>query len=647
MAVVHMQKVAVLARRSLKEELLETLQEAGVMEVSEATQPVQTDETEMNFRIAELDAAIATLTAVAPKDVQTAMRRQATPEDVLKAARHTDVRGIVDELHALETMDTEHIRRAHELSARIEELTPWRHMPFRLDASAETQTAIRILGRLPDTNIDALRDALQRRVPRSELSVYDAVNGSASVSAIVWKEDQRTFEEAATALGWTTVQLPALAGTARTIGEEAAVELRKIEKQTEENRTKRTQLAHDLPNLIKMRTFMHWLRDKQGVRDAVNETFATVMLLGWVPRKKLDALEKRLQQLSPDTAVLKVKPDEHEEAPVLIQNAAFFTPFESVTTLYGLPRPSEFDPTVALSPFFIVYFALCLTDGGYGITIAIGAGLMLLFTRQSPRQNPLVWLLLFSGILSFLVGIPFGGWWGLSPDKVPSVFTTHWADGSLHYKGQVWDLNAQSGISFLQNLALFLGLTHLFFGMFLAGIHKWIHGQRAAAFWQDFTSHLLLGGVLFYFFAPANLHQVALYTMIATIVLAVWGKGYGNKWYLRPVMGLLGIVNLGIGLLSNGLSYLRILALGLVTGAMAMAVDQVASAMSALFPVWWLAIPVLILIFLIGQTVSIALNTLGSFIHSSRLQFIEFFGQFFEGGGRPFMPFERSAQPSD
>ena len=105
---------------------------------------------------------------------------------------------------------------------------------------------------------------------------------------------------------------------------------------------------------------------------------------------------------------------------------------------------------------------------------------------------------------------------------------------------------------------------------------------------------------------------------------------------------MLGTVNAAIGLLSNSLSYLRLLALGLVTGAIALAVNQVAIEMSKLFPVWWLSIPVMIIIAAAGHTISIALNTLGSFIHSGRLQFIEFFSQFFEGGGRPYSPLRRS-----
>ena len=94
-------------------------------------------------------------------------------------------------------------------------------------------------------------------------------------------------------------------------------------------------------------------------------------------------------------------------------------------------------------------------------------------------------------------------------------------------------------------------------------------------------------------------------------------------------------------MLSNVLSYLRILALGLVTGALALAVNQLAIELGKLFPLF-IAIPVIVVILLGGHLVSIALNTLGSFIHSGRLQFIEFFSQFFEGGGRAFSPFRRT-----
>ena len=168
-----------------------------------------------------------------------------------------------------------------------------------------------------------------------------------------------------------------------------------------------------------------------------------------------------------------------------------------------------------------------------------------------------------------------------------------------------------------------------------------MHGKKVEAFWMDFTAHILLGSILFLAFAPAELKGIAIYILYGSIAIMIWGKGYGTVWYARPLSGLLGMGNFLIGMISNGLSYLRILALGLVTGAIAAAINQVAVEMGNLFPIW-LSIPVIVVIFLVGHMVSIALNTLGSFIHSGRLQFIEFFSQFFEGGGRGFSPFKRT-----
>ncbi|MEQ1842591.1 MAG: V-type ATPase 116kDa subunit family protein, partial [Verrucomicrobiales bacterium] len=129
--------------------------------------------------------------------------------------------------------------------------------------------------------------------------------------------------------------------------------------------------------------------------------------------------------------------------------------------------------------------------------------------------------------------------------------------------------------------------------------------------------------------------------IFASLAVMVWGKGYGHTMVKRPLMGLLMTLNFFLGMMGNVLSYLRILALGLVTGALAFTVNLVATQVGDFLP-WYLAIPVTVVICVVGHTMSIVLNILGAFIHSGRLQFVEFFGQFFEGGGRSFKPFTRA-----
>jgi V/A-type H+-transporting ATPase subunit I len=640
MAIVAMQKVAILAHKSVRDELLEALHKEGVVEVSEATEPSGIDHTEVQFRSAELKFAITTLTDVASKETLAVTSKGMTEDSIIFAANHTDVRQIVDTLHILEKDDTEAEHILQELAQQKEILEPWLTLSYALNESNESQMSLRITGSVPEIALQPLLDTLSVELPRTELQEIHTEDGTSFIVAHIWKEDTARFEELATASGWTDIELPALAGLPASAYEEANMQTKELLGKKRKNHDLRVQLSVELPNLVKTAKFLSWLDEKQATRETMVETASTITLLGWMPKKRIAILEVHLQKISKAIAVLKVKADEGEEVPILLKNAKLLTPFESVTNLYGLPLSHEMDPTRALSPFFILYFALCLTDAGYGALIAIIFGTFLWKTKKTIEEARLQWLLFFAGIVTFFISIPFGGWLGFTPAQVPSIFTKETADGLL-FRGQIWDLSAESGITFLQNLSLFLGMTHLFFGMYLAGAHKWIHGRKVEAFWQDFTSHFLLGAVLFMVFAPEEFAQIGKYTFYGVLALFIWGKGYGSPWFTRPLVGVLGLMNFTISLISNGLSYLRILALGLVTGALAAAVNQVAVEMGNLFPIW-LAIPIIILIFVIGHLVSIALNTLGSFIHSGRLQFIEFFSQFFDGGGRPFSPFKRT-----
>ncbi|PIR52937.1 hypothetical protein COU76_04135 [Candidatus Peregrinibacteria bacterium CG10_big_fil_rev_8_21_14_0_10_49_10] len=641
MTVVAMQKVAILAHASLKEDLLEALHREGVVQISESHEAVRVDHTQVQYKEAELRFAIETLKNFASKETLTAMHKGNTEESIFFAAEHTDVRGIVETLHRLEEEDTEALRHLQELESLQQMLEPWSALPYPLNTPTQTHTTMRILGTLPQVQIQLLQENSTKRNLRADLEVVQTEGATSAIAAHVWKEDAEAFESLATEAGWTTVELPALETTAAEFCTEATMQCRALQKKRKENNALRAKLSVELPNLTKTAQFLVWLDQKQQAREAMMETTGTVTLLGWMPRNRMALLEVHLQKLSKAIALLKVKADAGEEPPVLLRNPKIITPFQSVTNLYGLPLYNEFDPTAALSPFFILYFSLCLTDAGYGAVIALIFGTILYKSKKTVEEATLLWLLFIGGIVTFLVSIPFGGWFGLAPEQVPAFLTRTGAEGSLLFKGQIWDLSAESGITFLQNLSLILGLTHLFFGMFLAGMHKWIHGNRAAALWMDFTSHLLLGTIIFAALSPESLAGIKMYPLYAGIALFIWGKGYGNRWFLRPIAGLLGAINFCVGMISNTLSYLRILALGLVTGALAMAVNQVAVQLGNLFPLW-VAVPLIVIIFLVGHLVSIALNTLGSFIHSGRLQFIEFFSQFFEGGGKNFSPYRRS-----
>ncbi len=596
MAIVPMQKVAVVAHKSKQEDLLQFLQKEGVLEITNMRDPTPVDHSEVHFRSAELEYAIQKLTEVASKDTLAAAQKKSTEEEVMRAVEHTDARGIIDELHKIEH-DIGELTRIRESLTKEEEKAPAAPLAMEDVNAAEEPAYFNKTKRL-----------------KEDLSHY----------------------------GLTYVH-----GKKKNELDAQAVELmqKDIDRKTGDLHKRLVQLSHELPNLLRVQQFIRWLDEKQAAREALVQTKHTVTLFGWVHAKLFATLEKKLHKQITASAMLKVKPEDDEEPPVLIDNPKWIKPFESVTTLYGLPLAAEMDPTPLLAPFFILFFGLCLTDAGYGITLAIIMGAYLFRSKKTISEAPLWWLLFISGIFTFLVSIPFGGWFGLSPQQAQSfapwaVLDTNGDGVADMFKGQIWNLGDTKGITFFQNLSIVLGLAHLSFGMFLAGYSKLRNKDVAGAFWQDATSLILIGTGILYVFAPADMKQTAFYALIAATVLLVWGKGQGKAWYVRPLFGLLGLMNFVLGMLSNTLSYLRLLALGLVTGALALAVNLVAQQVSGLLPIY-IGIPVGFVIIVAGHIVNIALNTMGAFIHSGRLQFVEFFSQFFEGGGRPFRPFTR------
>lgn len=582
MAIVPMQKVAVVTHKAHEPEILELLHAEGVMEISELPDANQINSAEVNYHVAELDHVIALLSHNASEATLQKTEANTTTDAIMKAGQSADVRSIIDRVHALE-------ERAQHYKEQLVELD-------------------------------------HGRMPRGSLLTKNSADEGAYFTTPTAQTNLSSFG------GSTAV--------AQEEPETVARKTKEVQESVKVMEKEWAELSVSLPLLCHARQFAQWMNEIEAARRTMKKTKSTVTIFGWVAKKLVAPLERKLSKVSSATALISVEQDPHEQAPILIKNPAWLKPFESVTLLYGLPQTGELDPTPVLAPFFILFFALCLTDAAYGLVLAVVMALFIWKKHLKLNDAPLWWLLMIAGIVTFFVSIPFGGWFGMSPDQAPSFMTEMRADGQLWFKGQIWNLGVTPGITFFQNLSIVLGLIHLCFGMFLGGLSKGLRGQWMEGVWVDWTQLLLIGSAIAYPFAPAEWKQVAFYAIIASLVIVIWGKGYGSVWYMRPVYGFLGLLNLAMGMMSNVLSYLRLLALGLVTGALALAVNLVAQQIGGFLPPI-IGIPISILIYIGGHTLNIALNVLGAFIHSSRLQFVEFFSQFFEGGGRPFSPFKR------
>lgn len=407
MAIVPMQKVAVVAHKAHEADILHLLHAEGVLEISALPDPSQINSEQINFHAAELDHVIAMLGHHASAETLAATEARTTTQEIIAAGQHPEIRSIIDRVHALEEQDT-------QLKEQMAELDHGR-LPRASAARASAEEGTYFTASKVQTN----------------LSGFGGTDGASSPSDAV------------------------LAAT-----KTAQASLVALEEEWKK-------LAASLPLLCHARQFATWMNEIEAARRTVKKTKSTVTLFGWINRKLVPGLERSLARVSSATALIPVEPDPHEQAPILIQNPAWIKPFESVTLLYGLPQSGELDPTPLLAPFFLLFFALCLTDAGYGFVLAVVMAAFIAKKRLKLKDAPLWWLLMIGGIATFLVSIPFGGWFGMSPDQAPAFMTETRADGVLWFKGQIWNLGATPGITFFQNLSIVLGLIHLCFGMFL------------------------------------------------------------------------------------------------------------------------------------------------------------------------------------
>jgi V/A-type H+-transporting ATPase subunit I len=356
-------------------------------------------------------------------------------------------------------------------------------------------------------------------------------------------------------------------------------------------------------------------RDKKQVVANFARTGKSFILEGWIRAGDVPNLQQKLESACETVSLIAREPESGEVHPVALENKKIFAPFEFVTKLYGLPSPTGLDPTPFLAPFWFVFFGLCMTDAGYGIAIALLASFGLLKVKGDSVRK-LLWVLFAGGLSTVVFGWLLGGWFGVPLFGAPLLFNPL--------------LDPMPMLTY----ALILGLLQIFFGMAIQFVRLLKQGRVFDALADVGLWYVLIIGLLMYI-APGMAGVAKTMSLIGAAGL-VLTQGRTQPTIIKKLFsGVLSLYNI-TGYLSDVLSYSRLLALGLATGVIAIAINTMAGLLKG-SPIGF----VLMIILLIGgHTFNLVINTLGSYIHSSRLQYIEFYNRFYEGGGRNFVPFQ-------
>lgn len=328
-----------------------------------------------------------------------------------------------------------------------------------------------------------------------------------------------------------------------------------------------------------------------------------------------------------------------DNPPVKLKNNWFAKNFEVLTGMYGVPAYDEFDPTPVLGPFFMLFFAMCMGDAGYGILLMLIA-LVLRLKMKDSSLGKMHRLIAFLGGMTFVVGIFLGTFFGMS------ILEASWAPAWL--KGLCidgWFPNAKiAGFPVQMVLAVAIGVLHICLAMIIKTINftKRFGFKKTVATWGWTT--LIVGGLVVVSLGMTEVLSAEAFkwTIIALAVVSGLAIYVFNTPGRNPLLnigsGLWDTYNMVTGLLGDVLSYIRLYALGLAGGMLGNAFN-IMGTMILDIPVPGVNWVFCIIILIFGHVLNLAMSCLGAFVHPLRLTFVEYFkNSGYEGSGAKYNP---------
>ena len=361
------------------------------------------------------------------------------------------------------------------------------------------------------------------------------------------------------------------------------------------------------------------------------------ILEGFCPADQAPALNELLAKQ--EVYYQEEDPQVEDNTPIKLRNNKFTKLFESLTGMYGWPNYNEYDPTPILAPFFLLFFALCMGDCGYGIMLMI-VGLLIAKKKLNIAMfeglGPIITVL---GVGTTVVGFFLGTFMGFdlyAAEWVPQVLKNVMIKGSVSVAGMTYDLQMV--------MALGIGVFHIC----LAMVVKAICSTQQLGFKENIANWawtlLIVGGLLVTILGMTVLPQeVFKWTIIAVAVVSALGIYVFNTPGRNPLInigsGLWDTYNMATGILGDVLSYIRLYALGLAGGKLGEAFNTLGEMVLGDSIVSWVPF---VLIFAIGHVLNLAMSALGAFVHPLRLTFVEYFKNAgYEGKGTLYQPFKK------
>lgn len=643
-----MKSVRIIALRQDRKRLLEHLQNSALVQIrknensekgfSKIDMSSQMQVFERNVTLTQQALNILDELAPQKKGMLSALagRKEIDPDEIGIIA--ADAGKVIDECNRITELNKIRADNAAEqirIRTVLAQLEPWQNLDIPLNTE-DTKTTAVFIGTLPKGyNAVTLSEELAKQ--NTELIFnFEIQFSSKDMTCVVLftpLAQKQQAEEALRNIGFAKPMSPT-SHTPKVKSERLREKSVLLTKQSEDAKDKIISYAGTRDKICDTQDYFRIRADKYNVISELDQTKHVFVINGYIPEEDCDKLIQMCDRIA--SYYVEFGDVNEEEAPVKLKNNKFAEPAQSIVNMYSPPSHADIDPTPILAFFFYFFFGMMFSDAGYGLLMVVVIGIVLKVFKPDKNMRNNLKLFQYCGVSTIIWGLIFGSIFGDAPVSIYNAFT----GASLTMKEILpWPtLDPQKDALMLMVISIAFGLVHILIGMGCKFYICWKQKDYAAALFDTGLWMLMLIGFAVLavgIITTPTLMYVGAGIAIACAVGLILTQGRGKKGIVGKAIGGLASLYDITSYISDLLSYSRLLALGLTTGVMAQVFNMLATMLGTNI----IGIIFMIVIFVVGHAVTIGLNALGSYVHTMRLQYVEMFSKFYEGGGQPFEPF--------
>ena len=670
MAIVTMKKFTLVALNSDREAILNAFSKSKLVQLAESAEldkATSKENSESQEKIAERIALVEDAVAyvkegvmrynasfkgtdgykkvTVPKNSMAAPKTELSFESFMQMEQgQAELMGYVEELSQLRNQKAELEAKLSKLNTEVDKFSLYRELPHPTTWYKDTQNVLVQIGSIPTSAWDKLQ-AVADGYPMSEVQKVGSYGGNTLVVVVAHKDEKQLFD-ALLPLGYAKSNVVCDVLPSAMLNDLTS-QRNAVKKALVDNAKAVTTYVQHLRQFEVLLDYLGFELKKVVSQGNMQQTSNTFVAKGFFPAESEQKVEEILSKITDCKVLYTEDIGEGEFAPTLIRNKGVVKEFEMITNSYTPPAYHEVDPNPTMAWFYFIIFGLMTADIGYGLLLcAVGLFAKLYFKQNSGMAN-LMKMFGFCGISAIAVGILFGSFFsvqlfGYTEAGDPNVLTK-WL-GIFENGPIIPDPSKQPMVMMI--ISLYFGIIHIIAGICNAAAKAFKSKDPWSAFLDSFVWVVFFVGVALALLnpaldmmayteswgvwrAPALVGQVGLYMVLGAVGIVLLFGGRKKKGLGKIVGGLGGIYGI-INYFGDVMSYIRIFGLMLTSALMGSVINMLGGMIGGVGQV---------VLLVIMHLFNLVLGLLSIYIHNGRLQYVEFFGKFYEGDGQLFTPF--------